>query len=449
MILSINGKLVGGLTEVGVALELESCGPNLLLVVSRYKHAKLVQRRFVEVERQMLHAVDSAARDGRILGWIEVGNAKADQPEPFGSSVENPLEPDVSLNEHLSCTSTAIDPDAAQDVSLQAAQVQDAQGEVGNLSHEIKSATRVSSMVLPNGLGGSVACEQPGSLLASGDTQQSKVFSGDSDGSNEAWKEDENAWNGCVCGKIHNKNDDNDEVFWIQCEPCQSWYDVSQKCVGFNVEQAKETQHWNCWACPSVVTTTSNAEAAHYPPPTAVTKNGFHAEQPCDDLPPALNASSGKCRQGNPHDTKSQAAPAEIKEKYHPSLWNRVTSDGRLLPKSTLKRREDGTFRKPAGTTPRGMRWDYESGTWVFPNFNRGVGKEDAFIPTESKLHRTRTTSKATSTRTPPTSTSQLAETRAADSLPSELIGKATGAFNVGELVYVKPHSWPGAYCIQ
>ncbi|CAB9507034.1 expressed unknown protein [Seminavis robusta] len=50
---------------------------------------------------------------------------------------------------------------------------------------------------------------------------------------------------GCVCGDIHDKRC---VVFWVQCDSCDAWYNVSRRCVGFNEEQAQK-RNWSCWAC--------------------------------------------------------------------------------------------------------------------------------------------------------------------------------------------------------
>ena len=75
MVVAINGKVVGGMTKVGVEIELETSGPSLLLVVSRYKYAREISKKLANSERQMLQVMDNLARDDRLLGWLEVGNA--------------------------------------------------------------------------------------------------------------------------------------------------------------------------------------------------------------------------------------------------------------------------------------------------------------------------------------------------------------------------------------
>ncbi|KAL7554506.1 hypothetical protein ACHAWF_017963 [Thalassiosira exigua] len=57
---------------------------------------------------------------------------------------------------------------------------------------------------------------------------------------------DENPWLGCVCGKTHPHPI---EVFWIQCEGCDAWYNVAQECVGFDEKAAEGLEEWFCWAC--------------------------------------------------------------------------------------------------------------------------------------------------------------------------------------------------------
>ncbi len=57
---------------------------------------------------------------------------------------------------------------------------------------------------------------------------------------------DENPWLGCVCGNTHPYPI---KVFWIQCELCESWYNVAEECVGFDEKTAGILDEWFCWAC--------------------------------------------------------------------------------------------------------------------------------------------------------------------------------------------------------
>ncbi|OEU10343.1 hypothetical protein FRACYDRAFT_247371 [Fragilariopsis cylindrus CCMP1102] len=74
MIMMINGKIVGGMSEVEFNLELEMNSPNLILGISKYKHAETVERNFTILEQRLLHYQDSVARDNRMIGWQEIGN---------------------------------------------------------------------------------------------------------------------------------------------------------------------------------------------------------------------------------------------------------------------------------------------------------------------------------------------------------------------------------------
>jgi hypothetical protein len=45
-------------------------------------------------------------------------------------------------------------------------------------------------------------------------------------------------WFGCVCGNCH-------ETFWIQCDTCNAWYNVSHQCLGNTNAEAD----WKCHDC--------------------------------------------------------------------------------------------------------------------------------------------------------------------------------------------------------
>jgi hypothetical protein len=73
MIVSVNGKRVGGMTAAGFEIEVEISGPELVLLVSRYKFATKVQDRIQEAERSYLDAIDKVINDDRLLGWTDIG----------------------------------------------------------------------------------------------------------------------------------------------------------------------------------------------------------------------------------------------------------------------------------------------------------------------------------------------------------------------------------------
>ena len=51
---------------------------------------------------------------------------------------------------------------------------------------------------------------------------------------------------GCICGITHSTPV---EVFWVQCDGCQAWFNVAKTCVGFDEKVANDLETWNCWAC--------------------------------------------------------------------------------------------------------------------------------------------------------------------------------------------------------
>mmetsp|Transcript_25700 Transcript_25700/g.39822 ORF Transcript_25700/g.39822 Transcript_25700/m.39822 type:complete len:1457 (+) Transcript_25700:106-4476(+) len=62
----------------------------------------------------------------------------------------------------------------------------------------------------------------------------------------EASNDEDEPCFGCICGIAHPPPI---EVFWIQCDGCQAWYNVASVCVGFGEKAANNLATWNCWAC--------------------------------------------------------------------------------------------------------------------------------------------------------------------------------------------------------
>jgi hypothetical protein len=62
------------------------------------------------------------------------------------------------------------------------------------------------------------------------------------------WEEDENPWLGCICGETHESPI---PVFWIQCDSCDAWCNVSPQCVGFSSSEADLRGEWQCPDCSS------------------------------------------------------------------------------------------------------------------------------------------------------------------------------------------------------
>ena len=51
---------------------------------------------------------------------------------------------------------------------------------------------------------------------------------------------------GCICGDIH---EEPEPVFWLHCDICESWYNNSVRCLGFDQEAADKLKEWTCASC--------------------------------------------------------------------------------------------------------------------------------------------------------------------------------------------------------
>jgi hypothetical protein len=80
MIIAVNGILVGGMTTVGLEIELERSGPELILTLSRYKFADELRTAEVEWEQDCLKTSDAALNDDRRLDWTDICVAPISAP---------------------------------------------------------------------------------------------------------------------------------------------------------------------------------------------------------------------------------------------------------------------------------------------------------------------------------------------------------------------------------
>lgn len=201
---------------------------------------------------------------------------------------------------------------------------------------------------------------------------------------------------GCVCGKIH---DERWKLFWIQCETCDSWYDVSEKCVGFSEQDAKKIKGWNCWACPSPQNDDSKEDDDH----------------------PEENVENHKVSDS----VSTMSFPVNISNE-------RMTQDGCILPKSKPREGQDGTFRKPPGPSPNGFTWDEQRGLFV-PIMKASQGKHPPKkVPKSDKVSGSRKFSSAI-----PQGYGLRYKRKNGDQ-------KIYATIQVGDRVEVTPHSWPG-----
>ena len=211
MILMVNGKEVGGMSEVGVELEIDTSGPKLNLVVSRYKHAKNVQKKFVEAERQMMRVMDSAARDDRLIGYREIGNGISLQDSERGqqehqSSVSGGLGQSMNSMEAEGESVSLISPLKEGEVKEDALVA-----DTGNCNMHRSEEDRRHSMTNPNVSDKTEECpfelEYVGSQPSRSPSESgNKSDSDDSDSSaSDKWNQDENTWNGKLL--MHHENE--------------------------------------------------------------------------------------------------------------------------------------------------------------------------------------------------------------------------------------------------
>lgn len=245
MILLINNKRVGLLNEQTFDLELELSGPVLTLVVSRYKHAASTSAQLAASEQHMLRALDASCEDPRAMGWHEIGNG-TERPR------DSIAHPRLSIDSESSSipVANAKNSNSTEPKEVDSQSVASTTGdERSDYKDDIHSQSSSPHGVgaARNGLPDSPSTNAGRSTVSEEEDTNSKEDAEAEKDDSQDWEEDMNTWNGCVCGKIHSRSS---KVFWIQCEKCDSWYDVSQKCVGFSMKDAETLEHWSCWACP-------------------------------------------------------------------------------------------------------------------------------------------------------------------------------------------------------
>ena len=476
MLVMVNGKVVGGMTQVGVEMEIETSGPTLLLAISRYKHANDAARKFAEMERKMLRVMDSAARDNRLLGWLEIGNADSppsppnrprehretsDLSDDFGSRVlETPLKKNMPQASVLSYDK----PRAEEERGISYEEPLEDTGE--NNSTSCSSAVSQSESTLEK----SYHLDPQKSSYSSGsemdERRHIRIEDEEISPREEDWDDDENAWLGCVCGKIHKKSE-HPNLFWIQCESCSSWYDVSQKCVGFGMQEAKTIENWTCWACPEIDPEEQSSSPKEAPKRTSqdgvveiektdAPQNGLELSTCTSQISngkEAVNVGQGNTRNDVDSETnfslKDKVQDQTEREKRAENFKARTTDEGFLLPNSKPFQRDDGTFSRPPGNVPSKMAWDKYRGLWI--PLSLLAKSQDKTTSIEDPRNEKKAVNENKSRGHSEHSTRSRRRVRNdADSGPSNGIGNGdmNVVFQRGDLVFVEPHAWPGVNCI-
>jgi hypothetical protein len=492
----INHKLVGGLTQDGVELQLHTASCHLFLVISKYKHAKLAQQTMQRAEERYWQVLDQASSDQRLLGYMEVNN---------NSNKNNCMSPLLrsdlpACSDPLVCTNTT--PPSTQLSAIESPLLlSPSPHQLLKEREEDDASTDRVGMLLE---AASQADSQPPEEVNVVLPRKKKKGS---DSSINTWKQDENAWCGCVCGRIHSSQQDN--MFWIQCEACDSWFDVSATCVGFTMQQANSTvESWKCWACecpasvfspknnhgndPTILSSPlkknlvdkeRNQETQRMEPTLDLTKSPpINQKNPKEPLPLQTKGrrrfSSSQSSVIN-HNSQSTIVPHHIRKRHHKKVWDRLTPDGCLLPKTKPKRRPDGTFSKPTGHHPKLLSWEPNDGMWVPQDYHRTTiptlsdtrnsqqpsqqqgSSTKSPLPVTAKKSISSCSTVITSSKTKargtrysplspnklPHSASLMVATPAIMMDDSQVAQEQEKAFRKGDLVQVTPHCWPGTDC--
>ena len=233
MILEVNGKDVASLTEASLAIELEIAGPDLLLLISRYKFPKQIIAAQHEHEKKDLHQVDSSMKDEHCLEWTQTKEGSTDdrrysleiEERERSMEEEAPNEREGKPDERQPETRATAPEPFIPDQTSNEATIQ-----VDKLNPVVDSLPKSSSQTV-----------EEDCICSLNNPEESQ-------GSEQSDSSDGNAWMGCVCQVSHRVK----PVFWLQCDDCQSWWNVNAKCIGFDEETAKTMSAWSCPACAPV-----------------------------------------------------------------------------------------------------------------------------------------------------------------------------------------------------
>jgi hypothetical protein len=337
MILSMNGKSIGGMTELGAGIELDVCGRHLELVVSRYKNRVGATRQLVTKERHERESFYDAINDRSRLDWYEVnphsGNAfNVDMQQASDMTPLDPLDSQGSLRDSFDFR--AID-DSQQDPSAEGNSVTPAAIEqVGMSPNKTRGLEQFSlsqiSLTSPNSL---VSYQDEGGS----EKAKTKEIDGDESHTENCTDDDndDNCCLGCVCGEIHPEPI---RVFWIQCDDCHSWYNVASLCAGFTESEVSSSGRWLCRACDDTVDDQSSVES--------------NSEQSIAVLKKPSRSEALECFTNQEHDPPSRRGkPNDKHMRYIPRTSSESTSSTSKDENEQFLRSESfiGSNRKTVG----------------------------------------------------------------------------------------------------
>jgi len=263
----VNGKIVGGMTPIELSLELDLAGQSLILVVSRYR-IEVSGSPFARNDQSMLPNIkagatwwqdDSDYNASQRLDWNEINAIGNDYPVC--------TNPQQIL--HLEQMQMKQNANSQHSATMGYAQYNDSGGKVKkeqvnrnkhdcfNRSPEkqIRSKSNHHEReIQTHNLSKQGANRGPrNTKTGSKKKVKSKLLQKKKvkHKMKERWSsisesDDDNPWLGCICGIEHPEPI---VVFWIQCDACSAWYNVAEKCVGFNEEAAARLDKWDCFVC--------------------------------------------------------------------------------------------------------------------------------------------------------------------------------------------------------
>jgi hypothetical protein len=223
MILTINGKEVGGMTEVGLQLELETSGVELIVAVSRYRFPNLISQINVAHQNSIWLDLDEKIGDKRVVSWSELNLAS-----------DNQMNDEIELRSREIALMDGA-PKRAQKPILSNLDNWGACSKnelLGILKQDSKTIYDTNELAIVDQ-----------SITSSEDNNSSKETRFEAD---DSWEEEDDPWIDCVCGESHETDV---SMFWIQCDLCRTWLHVSSECVGFDEKEAKKLKKWVCNVC--------------------------------------------------------------------------------------------------------------------------------------------------------------------------------------------------------
>jgi hypothetical protein len=297
MVIAVNGKLTGGMTTVAFDVELATSGSSLILDIARCCHSEQKTKHSEKHEQSVHFALHRKSEDEEHLGWIDVtGEDLSTSVSVTSNQLIDPSE-DIDMFHDR----RALDAPDGATLGLNLVSIRsppkDVRDSVGGTisSNAAKGFKRVDARVVPESSKQSPGRDlstknlpglNPMTPLCSNRTNNSSTvtdttkapidnlsvrrsaaeesrdaanerhfpgprYSVSSEIPSESDEEsdvDMNAWLGCLCGENHEKI----PVFWIQCDGCKSWYNVSPKCLGMSKNDASKLEEWLCLGCGSV-----------------------------------------------------------------------------------------------------------------------------------------------------------------------------------------------------